>query len=389
MKWLGLALRNLKRHRGRVIGTVVGVAVSLMAFMILRTVIFAWTVAAEDAAQDRIATRHKVTFIMPLPKRYIDKIRATNGVSAATWANWFGGKHPKREQEFFATLAVDTDSFFDVYNDMVVPAEQLADWKQDRRGAIIGTSLAKKFGWKVGDKINLRGTIFPGTWSFNVRGVYTAVRRGIDPAQLIFHWQYLNESKVLPGDAKDLIGWVIARISDPKRSAAISKSIDDQFDGESDQTATMSERDLYVSFMGMFSAVLGAIDVISLVIIAIMGLILGNTIAMGVRERTNEYGVLRAIGFENRHLAGMILTEGLLIGVLGAVVGLALAYPLVNHGMGLWIEENMGSMFPYFRIPGTTMGLCLLIGLVLGTLAAAIPAYRTSKLSVVDALRRI
>lgn len=389
MKWVLLALRNLRHQRGRMVLTLLGVAVAVITFAALRTVVGSWLSATEHSAQDRIATRHKVTFLMTLPRRYIDRVRALPGVEAATFANWFGGKHPVRDKEFFATIAVDKDSFFGVYDDMALPAEQLAAFRQDRQAAVVGDALAARFGWKVGDRVLLRGTIFPGSWQFTVRGIYQATRKAVDRSTFVFRWDYLNDwSNLLPAQ-RDQLGWIVCRVSDPRRSAALSQQIDRIFDSEEQQTVTMSEREMNNSFLGMFGAVLGAIDLVSVVIILIMALILGNTIAMGVRERTAELGMLRAIGFAPRQIALLILGEGMATGLLGAALGLLLAYPLIDQGLGRFVEENMGAMFPHFRVPWQTNVQALLLGLLLGTLAAAIPAYRALRLRVVDALRRV
>lgn len=380
-----LAVRNVRRNLFRTFMTVLGVAVALLTFTVLRTVIWAWSVGVEAAAKDRVGTRHKVTFIMPLPKKYIDDIRGTPGVVAATWANWFGGKDPRHEREFFATMAVDTASFFTVMDEMRVEPADMERWKQDRKGAIIGDVLARKLGWKVGDKVTLSGTIFPGDWEFQIDGIYSATRKSVDRSQFIFHWAYLNES--LPERGRDQIGWVISRVRDAGQTAQVAASIDRIFDEKDVQTLSMSERSMANSFLGMVSAVFQAIDVVSGVILVIMLLILGNTIAMGVRERTGEYGVLRAIGFLPRHLALLVLGEGLAVGALGGVLGLWLAW-LVVGVLGRWIEENMGAYFPYFRLQGGVAAMAMGISMLLSTAAAALPAYRASRLRVIEALRR-
>jgi putative ABC transport system permease protein len=387
MKLLGLALRNILRNRFRTALTVLGVAVAIVAFVLLRTVLTSWTDAINYAARDRIATRHKVTFIMQLPLRYLEDIRSTPGIKGTTWMNWFGGKHPKHESEFFATIAVDPTTFLQVYDEIVVPQDQREAWLQDRRGVVVGDVLAKKFGWKLGDRVTLAGTIYPGDWEFTVRGIYTTTRRSIDRSTFWFHWNYLNEST--PERGRDQVGWVVSRIDDPNRAAEIAKAVDKRFDDRDVQTLSMSERAMNTSFMGMFSTVLKALDVISVVILLIMALILGNTIAMGVRERTNEYGVLRAIGFLPRHLAFFVLGEATVTGLLGGSLGLILAYPIVERGFGRFLEENMGGFFPYFRIASDTMFLALALSIVLGAVAALIPAYRASKIDVIEALRRV
>lgn len=383
----GIAARNVLRNKVRTVLTLLGVAVAIITFVLLRTVLDAWTVAAEAAAKDRIGTRHKVTFIMPLPKRYVDDIRTTPGVKSATWMNWFGGKDPRHQNEFFGTSAVDPASFLDVYDEMALPKEQLDEWLRDRQGAVVGDVLAKKLGWKVGDKVTLESTIYPGTWEFRIVGIYTAMRKSVDRSSFMFRWDYLNDS--VPPRDKDLVGWIAARIDDPARAAQISKEIDKKFEERDIQTLTMSERALQVSFMGMMSAVLQALDVISVVILVIMTLILGNTIAMGVRERTHEYGTLRAIGFLPRHLAIFVLAEALTVGALGGALGLALAYPFVNGGIGRFLEENMGGFFPYFRIDPRTAAAAMALALMFSLMAAALPAYRVTRLRVTDALRRV
>ena len=382
-----LALANIRRNRVRTALTVLGVAVAIVSFVLLRTVLDAWNTGAEHAAQDRLATWHKVTFVMPLPKRYFEEVRQVPGVKKATYLNWFGAKHPTRDREFFANMAVDSQTFFDVYDDMLVPPEQLSAWKQDRQGAIIGSSLAKQFGWKVGDEVTLTGTIYPGDWKFRISGVYSAARRSVDQSQFLFHWDYMNES--LPQGRKDQIGWIASTIDSVSRGGAIGTAIDKAFDERDVQTQTMSERALNAQFIGAASAILGALNVVSIVILAIMMLILGNTIAMGVRERTREYGVLLALGFRPGHIVSFVIGESVAVGLLGGLAGIALSYPIVQQAMGRWLEENMGSWFPYFRIPVTVAASAVVIAIVLGLVAALIPAWRASKLDAVEALRRL
>lgn len=377
--------------------TVLGVSVAILTFMLLRTVVYAWTQGADAAAKDRVVTRHKVTFVMSLPKRYMDDVRAAPHVKLATYATWFGGKDPKHDHEFFSTLAVDDKTFFDVYSEMSVPKEQLQAWREDRRGAIVGDALAKKLGWKVGDVVNLDSGIYgqapspsggpPGPWQMNIDGIYVATARSVDRSTLIFHWDYLNEA--LPASRKDQIGWIVSRVDDPSASADVGVAIDKIFDVKDTQTLSQDERAFNTSFLAGVSAVLKAVDVISVAILLIMMLILGNTIAMGVRERTNEYGVLRAIGFLPKHIAGFVLGEAVLIAAIGGAAGVLLSYPVVEQGLGRWLEENMGSFFPYFRIPPSAAAFALVLAMALGALAAAIPAYRASQLRVTEALRRI
>ncbi|EYF04703.1 ABC transporter permease [Chondromyces apiculatus] len=387
MSLLSIAARNLLRNKFRTIFTVLGAAVAVLAFVFIQTMLTSWSAGVEFAAKDRIATRHKVSMILPLPKRYADTIREVPGVKHASYFQWFGGVDPKDKNNFFANTAVESKTVFDIYDEMVVAPEDKARWLADRQGAIVGAVLAKKMGLKVGDRVTLQGTIFPGDWQFNVSGIYTASRRSIDQSQFFFHWDYLNES--VPEPQRDQVAWISARLDDPTRSAEVSAAIDRIFDEKDVQTATMSERAMNLSFMAMFSAVLSALDAVSIIILVIMVMILGNTIAMGVRERTREYGVLRAVGFQPKHVGLFILGEALTIGVLAGVVGLGISYPLVELMFGRFLEENMGGMFPYFRIAPMTMVAAVLLAVTLSVVASLIPAYRAAKLSVTDALRRV
>lgn len=383
----GIGLRNAWRNKIRAVLTMLGVAVAVVAFLFLRTILSSWTAGVEYAAKDRLGTRHKVTFILPLPLRYVDQIRNVPGVKSASWANWFGGKNPNAEDQFFATIAVDSKTFLDVSDETQVPPAQREVWLQDRRGALVGDILAKQFNWKVGDKVTLEGSIYPGDWEFVIDGIYTATRRSVDRSTFFFHWDYLNES--LGAAQKDRVGWIMTRIDDPGQAANIAKRIDDLFADQETQTVTMSERAMNTSFLGMLSTVLKAMDYVSIVILVIMALILGNTIAMGVRERTHEYGVLRAMGFKPRHLVAFIMGEAMIIGVLGAALGLVLAYPFIDQGVGRFLEENMGGFFPYFRVAGRDAGLAAALAVMLACTVAAIPAYQASKLNTIDALRRV
>jgi len=383
-----LAATNVLRNKGRSVLTVAGVFFAILVFLVLRTVLWSWNAAVEYAAQDRLAVRNKISFVVPLPKNYVDKIAAIPGVTAVSWMNWFGAKDPKNEQDFFASIAADPKTALKVYTEMKLPEDQLAAWQADKQGAVIGDMLAKKKGWKVGDKVTLTGTIFPGDWTFNIRGIYTATSKSLDRTQFLFQWDYLNDS-MPDGPRKDQIGWLIVKVADPNKGTEVAHAIDAMFEDSDNQTLTQSELQLNRSFMAGFSVILTAMNVVSLVILGIMMLILGNTIAMGVRERTREYGVLRAVGFRPHHVIMFILGEAATIGIVGGGLALVLGVPFINQGFGRFIEENMGGIFPSFQVPTSTalIGFALAVGL--GVLAALIPALRASRLSVIDSLRRV
>lgn len=382
-----LAFKNLGRNKLRTLLTILGVALAVLTFVMLRTVVTAWYTAVDFAAKDRIASRNKVSFVVTVPKRYVEEIREVPGVVEATWANWTGMKDPNRPNEFFSVLAVEPKSFAKVYDEMSLTPGELEAWVSDKRSAVVGDVIAKKLGVKVGDKVTLEGTIYPGNIEFNVAGVYKATRRSLDRSQFLFHWDYLNDG--LPAFRQDQIGWIVARVNTASGSADISRKIDQKFENTDIPTLTMSEKAMNNSFMGMFAGILGALDIICVIMLGVLGLLLGNTISMGVRERTQEYGVLRAVGFLPKHVMMFIVSEAVFMGLIAAAMGIVISYPIVEWGMGRFLEEEMGGWFPYFRIAGSTLIAATLLSVFLSVVAGVLPGLRASKLSVLDSLRKV
>jgi putative ABC transport system permease protein len=391
MTFAGLAARNLLRNKVRTALTVAGVAVAVVTFLLLRTAVASWTAAADYAAKDRLVTRHKVTFVMTLPKRYAEQVRQAPGVTKSSYAVWFGGKVPTREDVFFATFAVDAATYLEVVPEILVgPAEKEA-FLLDRTGLLVGDVLAAKLGWKVGDKVSLESSIYPAPpdepWAFTVRGLYTSKSPNVDRSSVLFHYAYLNDR--LPEARRDQIGFILSRVADPTRTADVGVAIDKLFEDKEIQTLSQDEHAFNQSFLAGFSAVLTAFDIISVVILAIMALVLGNTIAMGVRERTSEIATLRAIGFSPRHVALFVLGEAVVLGTIGGALGVALSYPLLERGLGRWVEQNLGSIIPFFRIPASAAVLAFFLAVGLGLLSAMLPARTAARIGIIEGLRRV
>jgi putative ABC transport system permease protein len=391
MNFATLSARNLTRNKTRVFLTILGTAIAVMAFLVFRTVIWAFTVGEEFAHKDRIATRDRVSIIQRMPLNYVQKVKDVPGIAAVTWADWFGGQDPKDKSNFFAAIAIDHKSYLDVYPEIFVTPEALARFQGDRQGALIGDVLAKKFKVKEGDDVTLTSPIYPGTgeWKFHVSGIYQARDKTIDRSSFLLRWDYLNESLPPGSRRRDQVGWMLARIDDPSKSAEISKKVDAIFDVMDQQTLTMSEKAFQTSFLAGFSAVLTIIEIVSYVILGIMMLIVGNTIAMSARERTPEYGTLLAIGFTPAHIARFVVAESTIVAFIGGLAGLALG-TLIIGGLGPSLEESsLAAMFPFFRLSAPTVAMGLGLSVVLGAVAGLIPAYRASKLNATEALRRV
>ncbi len=384
MYFLRLILRNALRHRLRTMLTIVGIIVAITAFGLLRTIVDAWYAGANASSSARLITRSSVSLAFSMPLTYAQKIRQIPGVSAVSWANWFGGIYIT-ERNFFPQFAVDPQSYLAIYPEFVLSPEEQKAFFMDRQGAIVGRKLADQFGWKVGDQIPIRGTIFPGTWTFNLRGIYDGKEASTAERQMFFHWDYLNESlkKRFPRRA-DQTGVFIEQLRDPDEAAAVSQAIDATFKNSLAETLTETENAFQLGFVSMSEAILLAIQAVSFVIIIIIMAVMANTMAMTARERIPEYATFKALGFGAAFIALLIFGESMLIALVGGVAGVALTFPLANA-----FRESVAMLFPVFLISDTTMALQMGAAFMVGVVAAALPAWRASRVRIVDGLRAI
>ncbi len=382
-----LLRKDLLRNPLRLSLTVLAGAVGVMAFIFLNTVIDIWYSGAAAAQVDRLVVRNKVALTQPLPLSYYGRIAAIPGVTAVTHTEWFGGMLGESQRDFFPNFAIDTGTFLDVYPEYTVPPEQLAAFEADPCGALVGRRLSERFGWKPGDRVTLKGTIYPGEWTFNVRGLYDGTRPSADTTALIFGYRCLNESELLPANLKDMVGTYAVRVDDPARSAQVSATIDALFANSAYATKTESERAFQLGFVAMSSAILTAIQVVSSVILLIILLVIGNTIAMGVRERTRDLATLRAMGFRARKVVLLVLTEASFLGLAAAALGVLAAPPLVR-GFLKAVESQFGQM-PTSAVQPRTLLLSALAVVLAAVLAGIIPALRAVRLPIAEGLRKV
>jgi putative ABC transport system permease protein len=384
MYFLRLVVKNALRHKLRTTLTIVGIVVAISAFGLLRTVIDAWYAGANASSSARLVTRNAVSLVFALPLTYAQRVRQVPGVTAVSWANWFGGVYIS-ERNFFPQFAIDAPTYLEIYPEFVLSAEERKSFLTDRQGAIAGRKLAEQYGWKVGDQIPLRGTIFPGTWTFNLRGIYDGATKSTAESQVFFHWAYLNESvkKRFPRRG-DQIGVLIEQLKDPDQAAAVSRVIDSTFKNSLAETLTETENAFQLGFVSMSEAILLAIQAVSFVVIVIIMAVMANTMAMTARERGSEYATLKALGFGSGFVALLIFGESLLIAAIGGIGGIALTFPLANA-----FREALGTFFPIFYVSDETVATQLGAALVIGIVAAVFPAWRASRVPVVDGLRAI
>ena len=383
MKILKLIFKNTLRHKLRTFLTILGISVAVVAFGTLRTVVTAWYSGVKASSPNRLIVRQSVSFIFPLPLSYREKILQIPGVKEVTYANWFGGTYIDKNN-FFARLAIDASTYFDVYNEFILPKDQLDTFKKERNTCVIGEEVAKKYNLKIGDIMTLSGDIYPGNWDFIVAGIYKPKLKSTDAMQMLFHWSYLNErmKQEMPARAND-VGWYIVLINDPAQSANISNQIDNLFKNSPNETKTETEAAFQQGFLQSSSAIITSMNFISFVIIGIIMLVLGNTMIMAARERTREYAVLKTLGFSGKNLSIIILGESLLVSIVGGTIGLLLTFPVVN-GFAVFIPKGM---FPIFQIEPVTIIFACSASLIIGVVAAIFPIHKALTLKIVDGIR--
>jgi putative ABC transport system permease protein len=379
-----LVLRNAFRHRLRTTLTVIGIVVAISAFGLLRTIVDAWYAGANASSSARLVTRSSVSLVFALPLNYAPKIRQVEGVTAVAWANWFGGVY-FNERNFFPQFAISGASYLDVYPEFVLSDAERRAFLADRVGAIAGRKLADKYGWKVGDQIPLRGTIYPGTWTFTLRGIYDGAETGTDTSTFFFHFDYLNEAiKRLYPRRGDQTGVFIEQLRDPEDAASVSQAIDATFRNSLAETLTETEKAFQLGFVAMSEAILLAIQAVSYVVIVIIMAVMANTMAMTARERYGEYATFKALGFSNGFVAMLIFAESLGIAMLGGLLGVAFTFPMAEAFASL-----VGSILSGFNVSDTTILLQIAAAFVIGLVAAAVPAWNAARIRIVDGLRAI
>ncbi|KUZ99309.1 ABC transporter ATP-binding protein [Burkholderia ubonensis] len=380
---LKLIVRNALRHKLRTLLTVFGLTVAVLAYGLLHTVVDAWYAGAAAASNARLVTRNAISLVFPLPVSYENRIRGVDGVTIVARSNWFGGIY-REPKNFFAQFAV-SDNYLDLYPEFILSAQQRADYQRDRKGCLIGRQLANQFGFKVGDVIPIKGTIYPGTWEFVVRGILDGRDESTITRQLIFHWDNLNERvrKTTPRQA-DQVGVYVFGIADPDDAAAISRNVDAVFKNSLAETLTETEQAFQLGFVAMSNQIIAAIRVVSYVVIVIIMAVMANAMAMSARERTTEYATLKALGFGPGFLALLVFGESLVIAAIGGSLGM-LAMPPAAH----LFKQATGGVFPVFNVSAQTIALQAACSLAVGVAAALVPAWHAARVRVVEGLRAI
>jgi len=381
MKFSRLILANLFRKKLRLILTLGSFAVALFLFAFLGVVSGAFD-RTELASASRLIAINRTSIINPIPLSYRDKILRIPGVKAVTHNNWFGGVY-QDEKNFFPQFVIDPENQRQVIPEMVVPEDQWNAFLKDRQGAIVGQRTMDRFHWKIGDRIHIKSTISnTGTWEFNIDGVYHGTRPGDDETQFWFQWDYFEER--VPQSFKGNVGWYVIKIENPDDAPRIAKAIDNEFANSPYETKTDSESTFAARWVKQFGNIKFLIVTIGSVVFFTLLLVTGNTMAISVRERTNELAVLKAIGFSDRMVLGFVLGESLVIAIVGGALGLLLA--LVATPL---LSRALGGLLPVLVLSPSILLVGFLTAIVVGFASGFLPGLGAMRMRVVNALRRV
>jgi len=375
-------VRNTFRNKRRSLLTMVSISFSLL---LLTLMICIWRSFYVDQvapeASRRVITRDRVSLAFFLPSFYRDKIRSVQGVTAVAPMTWFGGRYiDERPEHFFAQLATDPDEYLKVASDKIVLPDQLKAWQQDRAGALVDVTLAKKYGWKIGDRITLQGTIFPANLDLTIRAIYHR-----DPPQnaLYFNAKYLEESvSWFKGQA----GWYSTQIGSAEQVSRVSREVDDMFRNSPLQTKTESEKAFQLGFVASLGNIKAFILGICGAVVFTIMLVSANTMAMSVRSRTREVAVLKTIGFTRGRVLSIFVSESVALAVAGGLLGVLAAVPVIYFLTRGFIALGVPLAM---KVNVQTAGLSLLVALTLGLVSGYLPAFNASRMNIVDGLRHI
>jgi len=384
MRFLHLLWANLRRKKTRTILTMLSIFIAFILFGYLVTIDHAMNMGVSVAGADRLVVRHKVSLIQPLPQSYEARIEQIEGVADATHQTWFGGIY-QDPKNFFGQFPVKPEEYLAMYPEFVLPDDQRDAWLETRTGAIVGRNTADKYGWKIGDKVPIQATIFAKkdgsrTWIFDIVGIYEGAEKGVDDTQFLFRYDFFDEARQYGAGN---VGWYMIQVEDPEQAVAIAEAVDATFANSPAETDTATEK----AFVQGFAKQIGNISKILMAILAAVFftilLVAGNTMAQAVRERTEEVGVLKAIGFTPKQVLGLVLGEACLLSILAGGLGLAISWALITAG-----GDPTGGALPIFFFPPGKLIVGVVLTLLMGIVTGTLPALQAMRLPVSDALRR-
>ncbi|MBI4909439.1 MAG: ABC transporter permease [Acidobacteria bacterium] len=383
-RFLSLVWKNALRNRRRSILTVFSMALSLCLLGLMLSIYYALYLSDTPPSQAlRITTRNRVAITSPVPVFYMDRIAKVPGVRKLMYWQWYGGtyKDARDPNNFFARFGIDPVKMFDIFTEIQLPEDQKKAFQSDRRGAIVGRVLAERFGWQLGERLTFTGDIFPGTLELVIRGIYESE---LGSETLYFNWEYVREG--LSMTRKDMISSISILADSPEAVPRIINTVDDMFRNSTVQTRTETERAFALGFVNSLGNVkLILLSVCGAVTFTIM-LVAANTMAMSIRERTREIGILKTLGFKPGLILFIILGEAVLLACLGGSVGHLFASGLCG------LIRNYGPAFSNqirtLTVPWPVIGVMFTTSIFIALASSLLPAYSASRINILEALRR-
>lgn len=384
MKYFRLIWKNAWRKKIRTSLTILSVFVAFLLFALLSAIGFAFRGGVDVADAERLVIIDKISLINPLPMSYMNRVAATEGVASVTHASWFGGYYQDPRNQF-PQFPVDPNTYLDMYPEMNMPEEQIEAFKKNRTGAIVGEELATTYGWKIGDRIPIQATIWTKadggrTWEFVLEGIFSTDDPRGSSAVMLFQYDYFEEARAF---AKGTVGWYILRVESGADPVQVANAIDQQFANSPNETETSTEAAFSQSFAKQFGNIALIVTLVLGAVFFTLLLVSGNTMSQSVRERISELAVLKTLGFQDRSVLGIVLSESILIMLIGGLLGLGVGWVLVQG-----VAQQMGAFLPgVFLSPGAIgTGIAMMVGA--GILAGIFPAVKAMRLSIIDALAR-
>lgn len=376
-----LVVANLRRRLRRTILTVLGVAIAIFLFVTLRSVLTTLADSGEMGSESRLIVRNKTGIVFTLPIAYRTRLLSLEGVNGVSWSNWFGGQYIE-PRNFFAQFAIDAETYLPLYPEFVMPDEQRRAFMEERTAAMVGRSLAERFGWQLGQTITLQGTIFPGDWPFTIRAIFEPGREGFPDNTFYFHFEYLEQGFGSGGFGE--IGTFVLGLSDPSRAADLAAQIDAIYENSAVATKTETESAFQLGFIGLYGNIGFFLNTIGMAVVFAILLVAANTMAMSSRERVPEVAVMKTLGFGDGFVFSIVLAEAFLIALLGAALGLGSALLVFNLG-----RFDAGGFIPGLAVAGRTVALTVGIAISLALASGLFPARRAARLNVIEALRHV
>ena len=379
-----LIIKNITRKKLRLALTLFSIFIAFTIFGAITALKSSLDSGIDMSADNRLVVVNKINFTVSIPYAYVNKIQAIDGVKDLTHANWFGGYYQEPSAQIMS-FAVDPESYFQVFDELLVEPTNFQTWLNNQTGMLVGERLAKVYGWKVGDRVPISSNIFSQktggqTWEFTVDGIFRAEDLKVDTGYMVFHYKYFRETNSYGGDN---VGWLTLTTTDAGLNESVAKAIDDSFANSGAETETSTEKAFNKAFLEQIGNIgLIIFGVVFMAFFTIL-IVVGNTMVLAIRERTNEIAVLKTLGFTSMRIFNMVLAESLLLAFIGGLLGLTAAHLIVQA-----MSDQLAKFLPNIAVDQGVVVQALMYMTLLGLITGIMPALNALRLNIVTAFSR-